>query len=102
MSTDPVLMHAALDATDVRALAEFYSELLGLQYRPGDEPSADGSADDEDWLVLIDGDGNRKLAFQEVPVAHVAPGEPIRRAARCGCAGPHAGDGRLDGRPRVW
>jgi catechol 2,3-dioxygenase-like lactoylglutathione lyase family enzyme len=67
MSTYPVLMHTALDATDVRALAEFYRKLLGLQYRPGDEPPTDGSADDEDWLVLIDGDGNRKLAFQEVP-----------------------------------
>jgi len=51
MSTYPVLMHTALDATDVRALAEFYRELLGLRYRPGDEPPADGSTDDEDWLV---------------------------------------------------
>jgi len=67
MSTYPVLMHTALDATDVRALAEFYRELLGLRYRAGDEPPADGSADEEDWLVLIDGDGNRVLAFQEVP-----------------------------------
>jgi hypothetical protein len=38
MSAYPVLVHTALDATDVRALAEFYRELLGLQYRPGDEP----------------------------------------------------------------
>src|SRR5262249_8154333 len=67
MPTYPVLMHTALDATDVRALAEFYRELVGLQYRPGDEPPADGSADHKNWLVLIDGDGNRKLAFQEVP-----------------------------------
>jgi hypothetical protein len=36
----PVLMHTALDATDVRALAEFYRELLGLRCRPGDEPPA--------------------------------------------------------------
>jgi len=67
MSAYPVFMHTALDATDVRALAEFYRELLGLQYRPGDEPPADGGEDDKDWLVLTDGDGNRKLAFQEVP-----------------------------------
>jgi catechol-2,3-dioxygenase len=67
VSTYPVLMHTALDATDVRGLAEFYRELLGLQYRPGDEPPTDGSADDEDWLVLVDADGNRKLAFQQVP-----------------------------------
>lgn len=67
MSTYPVLMHTALDATDVRALAEFYREFLGLRYRPGDEPPADGSADDENWLVLVDDAGNRKLAFQGVP-----------------------------------
>ncbi len=66
MASFPVLMHTALDATDVRALAEFYRELLGLQYRPGDEPPTDGSVDDEDWLVLVDADGNRQLAFQEV------------------------------------
>jgi catechol 2,3-dioxygenase-like lactoylglutathione lyase family enzyme len=63
----PELMHTALDATDVRGLAEFYRELLGVRYRPGDEPPTDGSADDEDWLVLVDADGGRVLAFQEVP-----------------------------------
>ena len=62
----PVLMHTALDSTDVRGLAEFYRELLGLQYRPGDEPPTDGSVDDEDWLVLVDDDGNRTLAFNQV------------------------------------
>jgi catechol-2,3-dioxygenase len=63
----PELMHTALDATDVRGLAEFYRELLGVRYRPGDEPPTDGRADDEDWLVLVDADGARVLAFQEVP-----------------------------------
>lgn len=67
MATYPVLMHTALDATDARALAEFYRELLGLRYRAGDEPSPNGGIGDEDWLVLVDGDGNRKLAFQRVP-----------------------------------
>lgn len=66
MPTYPMLMHTALDATDVRGLAEFYRELLGLRYRLGDEPPTDGSPDDEDWLVLIDADGSRVLAFQEV------------------------------------
>lgn len=66
MSTHPVLMHTALDTTDARGLAEFYRELLGLRYRPGDEPPTDGSVDDEDWLVLVDSAGNRQLAFQEV------------------------------------
>lgn len=67
MSTHPVLMHTALDTTDARGLAEFYRELLGLRYRPGDEPPTDDRRDDEDWLVLVDGEGNRQLAFQEVP-----------------------------------
>lgn len=66
MSTYPELMHTALDATDVRGLAEFYRELLGLRYRPGDEPPSDGAPDDADWLVLVDDDGKRKLAFQQV------------------------------------
>src|ERR1700710_2673335 len=63
----PQLLHTVLDTTDPRGLAEFYRELLGLQYRPGDDPPADGTTDDADWLVLGDGAGNRKLAFQLVP-----------------------------------
>lgn len=63
----PVLMHTALDSTDVRGLAEFYRQLLGLRYRPGDEPPAAGSPDDDDWLVLVDHHGDRVLAFQQVP-----------------------------------
>lgn len=59
-------MHTAIDTTDVRGLAEFYRRLLGLDYRPGDEPPADGSADDADWLVLVDPQGGRALAFQQV------------------------------------
>jgi catechol 2,3-dioxygenase-like lactoylglutathione lyase family enzyme len=62
----PQLMHTALDTTDARGLAEFYRQLLGLKYRPGDEPPADGELDDADWLVLVDSAGNRKLAFQQV------------------------------------
>jgi len=63
----PHLLHTVLDTTRPRELAEFYRRLLGLQYRPGDEPPADGARDDADWLVLVDSDGARKLAFQEVP-----------------------------------
>jgi len=65
MDEYPWLMHTAIDTTDCRGLAEFYRELLGLQYRPGDEPPAD-AVDDADWLVLVDSDGRRKLAFQQV------------------------------------
>src|ERR1700689_5848063 len=64
MAEDPQLLHTVLDTTNVRELAEFYRELLGLQYRPGDEPPTDGSPDDAAWLVLVDSAGTRKLAFQ--------------------------------------
>ena len=66
MAEYPHLLHTVLDTTTPRELAEFYRELLGLQYRPGDEPPADGTRDEADWLVLVDADGNRTLAFQEV------------------------------------
>lgn len=62
----PLLMHTALDATDCRALAEFYREFLGLRYRPGDEAPEDGGVDDADWLVLVDSAGDRVLAFNQV------------------------------------
>ncbi|WP_442542576.1 VOC family protein [Arthrobacter sp. KN11-1C] len=66
MTGFPQLLHTVLDAADVRGLAEFYRQLLGLQYRSGDEPAAEGFPDDVDWLVLTDAEGNRKLAFQQV------------------------------------
>lgn len=62
----PHLLHTALDTTDARGLAEFYRELLGLHYRPGDEAPTDGSVDDADWLVLLDDAGRRQLAIQQV------------------------------------
>ncbi len=66
MAEYPQLLHTAIDTTDARALAEFYRQLLGLQYRRGDDPPAEGDADDADWLVLVDPNGARKLAFQRV------------------------------------
>ena len=66
MAGYPRKMHTVLDTMDVRGLAEFYRELFGWQYRPGDEAPLDGSVDDADWLVLVDEDGNRQLAFQQV------------------------------------
>jgi len=62
----PKLLHTVLDTTDVRGLAEFYRQLLGLQYRPGDEHPPGAAEDEADWLVLCDADGARKLAFQYV------------------------------------
>ncbi len=62
----PQLLQTVLDTTDVRSLAEFYRQLLGLVYRPGDEPPPGDEPDDADWLVLTDSAGNRVLAFQQV------------------------------------
>jgi catechol 2,3-dioxygenase-like lactoylglutathione lyase family enzyme len=66
MAEYPQLLHTVLDTTRPRELAEFYRKLLGLRYRPGDEPPTDGTPDTADWLVLVDAEGVRKLAFQEV------------------------------------
>lgn len=54
----PRLRQVVLDATDARALAEFYRRLLGFTIRPGDP---------DDWAVLLDSSGTARLAFQRVP-----------------------------------
>jgi catechol-2,3-dioxygenase len=61
MDEFPVMRQVVLDATDVRGLAEFYRQLLGLAYRPGDEPA---EPDELDWLVLRN-DAGPQLAFQQ-------------------------------------
>ncbi|BBH63408.1 glyoxalase [Actinoplanes sp. OR16] len=60
----PKLRSFVLDTRDARRLAEFYRHLLGLEYRPGDEPSP-GDDGEKDWLVLLGDDGSWQLAFQE-------------------------------------
>jgi len=64
----PQLRQVVLDCTDARLLAEFYRRLLGLRYRPGDEPPPAGEPDPRgrDWLVLADAGGRGRLAFQRV------------------------------------
>jgi Glyoxalase-like domain len=64
----PKLRQVVLDCTDARLLAEFYRQLLGLRYRPGDEPPAVGRPDPagHDWLVLQDVAGRAMVAFQQV------------------------------------
>ncbi|WP_432537667.1 VOC family protein [Kineococcus arenarius] len=69
MNSYPRLVNTVLDATDVRELAEFYRRLLGLTYRPGDEPPRDAD-DDAEWLVLLTEGGQRLLAFQQVETLH--------------------------------
>jgi catechol 2,3-dioxygenase-like lactoylglutathione lyase family enzyme len=63
-----VLRLVVLDCTDARALAEFYRQLLGFEYRPGHEPPPAGEPDPrgQEWLVLRDAAGGRGVAFQQV------------------------------------
>lgn len=66
----PTLAQTVFDTTDARALAEFYRQLLGFAYRPGDEPPAPGADDPRgrDWLVLVAPAGKPILAFQQVDI----------------------------------
>lgn len=64
----PRVGQVVLDTEDARGLAEFYRELLGLAYRPGDEPPPAGEPDERgaDWLVLRGAGAAGQLAFQQV------------------------------------
>ena len=64
----PQLRQVVLDCEDPRRLAEFYRSLLGLAYRPGDEPPPEGEPDPAgaDWLVLRDPGGHTRIAFAQV------------------------------------
>jgi catechol 2,3-dioxygenase-like lactoylglutathione lyase family enzyme len=64
----PRLRQVVLDTENARELAEFYRELLGLAYRPGDEPPPAGQPDPAgaDWLVLRNSAGSPQLAFAQV------------------------------------
>ena len=83
MAEYPQLLHTVLDTTRPRELAEFYRQLLGLWYRPGDEPPAGEAPDEADWLVLGDSDGVRKLAFQQVD--HLSRTTWPSTMSRCSC-----------------
>jgi len=82
----PVIVQTVLDTTAPRALAEFYRELFGLRYRPGDEAPDEGP-DDVDWLVLVDAAGSGGLAFQLVdrlePTTWPAPDVPMQLHLDC-------------------
>ncbi len=64
----PRLRQVVLDSTDARRAAEFWRQLLGLVYRPGQEPPTSGEDDPDgrDWLNLRLLDGTPLLAFQQV------------------------------------
>jgi catechol 2,3-dioxygenase-like lactoylglutathione lyase family enzyme len=59
MSDVPTVRQVVLDGEDIRTLAEFYRELLDMEYPHGHETPVDG----EDWLNLR---GPVNLAFQKV------------------------------------
>ena len=64
----PTVVQVVLDTINARALAEFYRQLFGFQYRPGDEPPTDGRADSRgnSWLVIRHPSGAPRIAFQQV------------------------------------
>jgi aspartate racemase len=64
-NSQPVPRQTVIDAVDVRRSAEFYRQLFGWRYRPGDEAPPAGP-DTADWLVLRAPDGGYGLAFQQV------------------------------------
>ena len=59
----PTLRQTVLDCREPRRLADFYRDLLGYDYRPGDEAPEER----EDWLVLRPAGGSHQLAFQGNP-----------------------------------
>ena len=64
------LRQVVLDTTDARMLAEFYRQLLGFRYRPGDDhpPAGEPDPNGQDWLVLRNPAGGVQVAFAQVAV----------------------------------
>lgn len=94
--TFPALRSVVLNGTDARALAEFYRQLLGMSYRPGDEPPDEGRPDPrgEDWLVLRGGVSGQQISFEQVAVLPEAtwPDGPIPQQLHLDLAVPTADD----------
>jgi catechol 2,3-dioxygenase-like lactoylglutathione lyase family enzyme len=92
----PRFRQVVLDTTDPRGLAEFYRQLLGLAYRPGDEPPAAGEPDPRgrDWLVLRAPGGAPGLAFQQVAEMAEAtwPAGPVPQQLHLDLTVPTAAD----------
>jgi hypothetical protein len=70
-TTLPLLRLTALDCPDPLALADFYSQLTGLDV----EPLGDFPPEDVDWIELLNGDAPT-LAFQKID-NYVAPIWPV-------------------------
>lgn len=92
----PQLGGVVLDTTDARQLAEFYRQLLGYVYRPGDEPPPPGTPDirGHDWLVLRDESGRTRLAFQQVVEMSPStwPNPAVPQQLHLDCTVPTTGD----------
>jgi len=92
----PVIRQTVLDTTDPRRLAEFYRQLFGLRYRPGDELPAPGQPDPrgQDWLVLTSPAGETALAFQKVGKLSEAtwPDGPVPQQLHLDATVPTAAD----------
>jgi catechol 2,3-dioxygenase-like lactoylglutathione lyase family enzyme len=90
----PTVAQVVLDCTDARALAEFYRELCGLRYRPGDEPPTPGEPDPngQDWLVLRAAGAGTQLAFQQVATLPAAtwPEGPVPQQLHLDMTVPNA------------
>ena len=84
----PQLRQTVLDATDNRGLAEFYRQLLGWTYRPGDEPPVD-----EQWLIIIGPQGQR-IAFAKVDALPAAtwPEGPVPQQLHLDLTVPDKGE----------
>ena len=97
----PVIRQTVLDTTDPRRLAEFYRQLFGLRYRPGDEPVRPGQPDTrgQEWLVLKSPAGGTALAFQKVEELPQAtwPDGPISQQLHLDTTVPTKAD--LDAQP---
>lgn len=83
MAEYPRLLHTAVDTTNARQIAEFYRKLLGLQYRPGDEPPADETPDDAGWLVLVDPKARASWRSSRSMPCRAPPGP--RPVSPCSC-----------------
>ena len=92
----PVVRQTVLDTTDPRRLAEFYRQLFGLRYRPGDEPPGPGQPDlkGQDWLVLKGPPGGAVLAFAKVGELPLAtwPDGPVPQQLHLDTVVPTAAD----------
>jgi hypothetical protein len=92
----PVIRQTVLDTADPRRLAEFYRQLFGLQYCPGDEPPRLGQPDPkgQDWLILTSPAGGVALAFQKVGVLPEAtwPDGPVPQQMHLDTTVPTAAD----------